>query len=146
VGQAAELHDIGKVGIPEAILQKPGPLTDDEWTFMRRHTLIGQRILDAAPSLVATGRLVRASHEHWDGSGYPDALAGDAIPLGARIILACDAYDAMTSERAYQPARTPSAALAEIERCAGRQFDPAVVRALQAVLALEDDGRLEAAA
>jgi len=99
--QAASLHDIGKAAIPDAILAKPGPLTESEWTFMRNHTLIGERILSAAPALQEAARLVRASHEHFDGKGYPDRLSRDEIPLGARIVAVCDAFDAMTSDRPY---------------------------------------------
>jgi diguanylate cyclase (GGDEF)-like protein len=124
---AAALHDIGKVAIPDAIIAKPGPLTDDEWTFIRRHTLIGERIVAAAPALGPAARLVRSSHEAWNGRGYPDALAGADIPLGARIIAVCDAFDAMTSERPYSPAQTVDQALEELRRCAGGQFDPQVV-------------------
>jgi two-component system cell cycle response regulator len=134
VGDAARLHDIGKLGIPDAILSKPGPLDADEWEFMRRHTLIGQRIVAAAPGLRPVAGLVRSSHERFDGGGYPDGLAGDEIPLGARIIAVCDAFDAMTSERSYQGARSAAEAIAELERCAGAQFDPDVVRAFAAVL------------
>jgi diguanylate cyclase (GGDEF)-like protein len=132
---AAELHDIGKVAIPDAILAKPGPLNDAEWAFMRRHTLIGERIVTAAPALAPVARLVRASHERWDGGGYPDALAGEDIPLGARIVAVCDAFDAIVSDRAYRPRRTTAEALAELERCAGTQFDPAIVAAFAAALA-----------
>ena len=96
--RAAELHDVGKMAIPDEILHKPGPLTDDEWAFVRQHTIIGERILSAAPALLPVAKLVRASHEHWDGSGYPDGLAGEAIPLGARIVAVCDAFDAMTTQ------------------------------------------------
>ncbi len=99
--QAAELHDVGKLAIPEEILSKPGPLSEDEWEFIRRHTLIGERILAAAPALGAAGRLVRSTHERWDGMGYPDGLAGSEIPLGARIVAVCDAFEAMTSPRPY---------------------------------------------
>lgn len=137
IERAAELHDIGKVGIPAAILQKPERLTSEERAYMRRHTLIGQRILDAAPALATTGRLVRSSHEHWDGSGYPDGLAGEEIPLGARIILACDAYDAMSIDRPYQAAVSHEQAVAELVRCAGTQFDPAVIAALCAAVVPE---------
>ena len=129
LARAAELHDIGKVAIPDAILNKPGPLTDDEWTFMRRHTIIGERILGAAPALRPVARLVRASHESWDGSGYPDSLAGEDIPLGARIVAVCDAYHAMTSDRPYRDAMLPAEAIAELRACAGAQFDPMVVKA-----------------
>jgi two-component system, cell cycle response regulator len=126
---AAELHDIGKVAVPEAILQKPGPLDDSEWDFMRRHTLVGERILAAAPALHAVARLVRSSHERWDGGGYPDALAAERIPFGSRIVAVADAFDAMTAIRPYSARRTADEALAELRRCAGSQFDPAVVEA-----------------
>lgn len=129
--RAAELHDIGKLAIPDAILNKPGPLDDEEWVFMKQHPVIGQRILDAATALAPVGLIVRSSHERWDGGGYPDGLAGEAIPLGARIISACDAYDAMVSERCYQAARSHDDALEELRRNAGTQFDPAVVEALE---------------
>ncbi len=124
---AAELHDIGKAAIPEAILSKPGPLDDGELQFIRRHTLIGEGILRAAPSLAHTAGLVRSSHEWVDGTGYPDGLRGDAIPLGARIIAVCDAFDAMTSQRPYRDAMTSEAAVAELRRGAGTQFDPVIV-------------------
>jgi two-component system, cell cycle response regulator len=133
VRHAAELHDIGKVAIPEEILTKPGALTDDEWEFVRGHTLIGERILAAAPALGQAAKLVRSTHERFDGTGYPDRLAGDQIPLGARIIAVCDAFDAMTSERAYAPALTVEDGLKELFRCAGTQFDPEVVEAFYAV-------------
>ncbi|HWF72932.1 MAG TPA: diguanylate cyclase [Solirubrobacteraceae bacterium] len=131
---AAGLHDIGKVAIPDEIVGKPGPLDEAEWEFMRRHTIIGERILRAAPALFEVARLVRSSHERYDGTGYPDGLAGDDIPVGARIICVCDAYDAMTSERPYRQARSPAEALAEVRRCAGSQFDPEIVAAFAAVL------------
>jgi two-component system cell cycle response regulator len=127
--RAAELHDIGKMAIPETILDKPGPLNDAEIELMRQHTIIGDRILAAAPSLRPVGALVRASHERWDGKGYPDGLIGEEIPLGSRIIAVCDAYDAMTSGRPYQSAVSAREAVAELRRCAGTQFDPAVVAA-----------------
>ena len=129
ISRAAELHDIGKVAVPDDIINKPGPLDDVEWRIMRQHTLVGERILAAAPALAAVARLVRLSHEHWDGTGYPDQLAGDEIPIGARIIAVCDTYDAITSERAYAVARAHDSAIAELRRCAGSQFDPAVVAA-----------------
>jgi diguanylate cyclase (GGDEF)-like protein len=141
---AAELHDVGKVAIPDAILNKPGPLDDDEWAFMRRHTLIGERIVAAAPALGVVAKLVRASHERWDGDGYPDRTAGEEIPLGARIVAVCDAYDAIVADRAYRRGRSAAEAMAELERCAGAQFDPAVVAAFAAVLAA--DGHADAAA
>lgn len=127
IRQAAELHDLGKVAIPDAILFKPGPLTDGEWAFIRRHTVIGERIAGAAPALRRVAKLVRSTHENVDGSGYPDGLAGEQIPLGSRIIYVCDAFDAMTSERAYCPRMDEDEALAELRRCAGTQFDRAVV-------------------
>jgi two-component system, cell cycle response regulator len=144
LARAAELHDVGKIAIPDAILSKPGPLNAEEWRFMRRHTILGERILMAASALRPVARLVRSSHEHVDGSGYPDGLRGEEIPLGARIIFVCDAYDAMTSERAYSRALAPSSALEELDRCAGTQFDPDVVAAFVAALrelsADADDG------
>jgi diguanylate cyclase (GGDEF)-like protein len=129
VRRAAELHDLGKTAIPAPILNKPGPLNDEEWAFMRRHTIVGERILSAAPALTPVAALVRASHERWDGDGYPDGLAGEAIPLGARIVFVCDAFVAMTSDRPYSPARSPEEAIEELRRTAGTQFDPRVVEA-----------------
>jgi diguanylate cyclase (GGDEF)-like protein len=128
--RAAELHDLGKLAVPDHILNKPGTLNDSEWRLMRQHTIIGERILNAAPALRPVARLIRSSHERWDGCGYPDGLAGEQIPLGARIIAACDAYDAMTSDRPYDPPRSSAEALAELKRGAGSQFDPRVVVAL----------------
>jgi diguanylate cyclase (GGDEF)-like protein len=128
--QAAELHDIGKLAIPEETLHKPGPLEPQEWAFVRRHTLIGERIIGAAPALASVAKLVRSTHERLDGAGYPDGLAGDQIPLGARIIAVCDAFTAMTSSRPYAPQLTVPEAIAELRHCAGSQFDPAVVDAL----------------
>lgn len=133
--EAAALHDIGKVAIPDAILAKPTRLTDDEWVFMRRHTLIGERIVAAAPALGQAARLVRSSHEAWNGSGYPDSLAGAQIPLGSRVIAVCDAYDAMISSRPYADPKSADQALAELRRCSGTQFDPAVVDCFAEVLA-----------
>ena len=142
VRRAAELHDIGKIAVPAAILEKPGPLSEEEWTFVRRHTLIGERILQAAPTLKRAAALVRSSHERWDGAGYPDGLHGQDTPLGARIIIVCDSYDAMTAERAYHAAMPPQAALHELRRCAGTQFDPQVVDAFCRIHArLRSDAR-----
>jgi two-component system cell cycle response regulator len=126
---AAELHDIGKAAIPDAILNKPGALTDDEWAFIHRHTVIGERIVRAAPSLAHTADLVRSHHERHDGSGYPDALTGEEIPIGARIITVSDSFDAMTTDRPYRAGMSAADGLDELRRCAGTQFDPAVVDA-----------------
>ncbi len=136
---AAELHDVGKLAIPDVVLQKAGPLDPTEWGFIHSHTLIGQRILSAASALRPVGAIVRSTHENWDGSGYPDGLAGEAIPLSARIIAVCDAYSAMTSDRPYRGAGTPDEAIAELRRCAGQQFDPQVVGLICTVLADEDE-------
>ena len=125
VARAAELHDIGKMAIPDAILNKPGPLDDREWRFMRRHTIIGEDILNVAPALQPVAALVRASHERWDGKGYPDGTAGDEIPQGARIVAVCDAFSAMVQDRPYQAGLSVGEAVDEIERCAGTNFDPA---------------------
>jgi two-component system, cell cycle response regulator len=125
----AALHDIGKVAIPDSILAKKSGLDVEEQAFIHRHTLIGERILLSAPALEHVSRLVRSSHERFDGSGYPDGLAGAEIPLASRIAFVCDAFDAMTSERAYGEVLTPAAAIRELERHAGAQFDPGVVAA-----------------
>lgn len=134
VAITADLHDIGKMAIPRAILDHPGPLTDEGWDFMRRHTIIGQRIISAAPALVDVAAAVRATHERWDGTGYPDAIAGTEIPLAARIVAVCDAFDAMTTQRPYAATRRTTDALIELNRCAGSQFDPTVVAAFEQVL------------
>jgi two-component system, cell cycle response regulator len=128
---AAGLHDIGKLAIPDDVLEKPGPLTEDEWELIRRHTVVGERILASAPALERSARLVRWSHERIDGQGYPDGLRGDEAPLAARIIAAVNAYDAMLREQPYRPARSREEAVAELRRCAGTQFDAGVVAALE---------------
>jgi HD-GYP domain-containing protein (c-di-GMP phosphodiesterase class II) len=120
------------------ILDKPGPLDEQEWHFMRQHTIIGERILAAAPALRPVARLVRSSHEWHDGGGYPDGLTGDEIPLGARIVALCDAFDAMVTERPYRAGMSTEDALAEIKRCSGSQFDPAVVDAFLALVGAEE--------
>jgi HD-GYP domain-containing protein (c-di-GMP phosphodiesterase class II) len=122
------------MAIPDAILLKTGPLDDDEWVFVRRHTLTGEWILSAAPALASIAKLVRSSHERWDGGGYPDGLAGEAIPLESRIVGVCDAYAAMRSDRPYRAALSHADAIAELMSNAGTQFDPTVVRAAVAVL------------
>jgi diguanylate cyclase (GGDEF)-like protein len=134
VGHAALLHDIGKVGVPDSILHKAGPLAAEEWELMREHPLIGERILCAIPGMGGVARIVRHEHERFDGSGYPDGLAGEEIPMGSRIILACDAYHAMTSDRAYRGAMDHREAVAELASCSGTQFDPKVVTALVSYL------------
>jgi HD-GYP domain-containing protein (c-di-GMP phosphodiesterase class II) len=126
----AVFHDIGKIAVPEAILHKPGPLDADELAQVRRHVLVGEQILAPVDFLAGARRLVRHEHERWDGGGYPDGLAADDIPLGSRIILACDALQAMLSERPYRAAMSLDDACAELRRCAGTQFDPDVVEVL----------------
>ena len=126
-GSAAELHDIGKLALPEALLAKPGPLDDQEWELVREHTLIGERIIAADDGLGPVASIVRSTHERWDGGGYPDGLAGEEIPLAARIIAICDAYEAMTTTRAYRDALTHDEAVKELRDSAGTQFDPALV-------------------
>jgi diguanylate cyclase (GGDEF)-like protein len=135
LARAAELHDVGKLAIPDAILRKPGPLDEHERRFVEQHTIVGERILCAAPALLRVARIVRSTHERWDGNGYPDGLAGEEIPLGARIIAVCDSYSSMTDERPYGEAVDHERALAEIRRCAGSQFDPQVVEAFAAACA-----------
>lgn len=132
--RAAELQDIGRIAIPDSILSKRGPLTGAEWEIVRRHPAVGERILRSAPALAPVARIVRSCSERFDGSGYPDGLRGDEIPLGARIIAVCVAYDAMTSPRPYRPAGTPGQAFEELCRCVGGQFDPMVVAAFSAVM------------
>jgi two-component system, cell cycle response regulator len=125
--RAAELHDIGKVAIPDQILQKQGPLGEDEWALMRKHTVIGERVLSAAPAMRQVAQLVRSSHERWDGTGYPDGLAGEQIPLGSRIILLCDAYNAMGERRPYREPKGIEEVREALRTGAGRQFDPKLV-------------------
>jgi HD-GYP domain-containing protein (c-di-GMP phosphodiesterase class II) len=132
----ALLHDVGKIAVPKEILHKAGPLDDAEWEIMRRHTVDGQRMLEGVGGLLAeVGFVVRCSHEHYDGSGYPDGIAGEAIPIEARICTTCDAYSAMTTDRVYRRAMPEQKAMAELRANAGRMFDPAVVDALLAELA-----------
>lgn len=126
---ASLLHDIGKVGIPDSILTKPASLSAEEWTLMRQHPAIGEKIISSIQRLQAAAPIIRAHHEHYDGNGYPQGLAGDQIPLEARILSVVDAFCAMIDLRVYRPARSPRQALEELKRCAGSQFDPRVVRA-----------------
>ena len=139
VGIAGQLHDIGKIGIPDAILRKPGPLTEAEWELMRVHPTLGAQIINHIPALQACRGAIEAHHERWDGTGYPQRLAGAAIPLGARIIAVVDAYDAIVTDRPYHQAQPASWALHEIQRCAGSQFDPQVVHALGQLCAREQE-------
>jgi hypothetical protein len=128
---AALLHDVGKISVPNEIINKPGPLDEAEWEIMRRHTIEGERMLKRIGGVLAeVGRIVRASHEDFDGSGYPDGLAGEEIPIEARIVTACDAFSAMTTTRSYRKAMSTEVAIAELQACAGTQFDPRVVAEL----------------
>lgn len=131
--RGALLHDIGKIGVPDHILRKPGALTDGEWTTMKTHPDLGARIIANIPFLEEVAVIIRAHHERWDGNGYPEGLAGEHIPLGARIFAVADSFDAMTSDRPYRRGRALHEAMAELERCSGTQFDPAVVRAFLTV-------------
>jgi HD-GYP domain-containing protein (c-di-GMP phosphodiesterase class II) len=127
----ALLHDIGKIRISGSIINKPGPLDVEERALMETHTVEGEQMLERVGGMLAhVGRIVRSCHEHWDGNGYPDKLARETIPLVARIVCACDAFSAMTTDRPYRKARTQNDALAELARCSGTQFDPQVVAAL----------------
>jgi diguanylate cyclase (GGDEF)-like protein/putative nucleotidyltransferase with HDIG domain len=135
VRQAGQLHDIGKMAVPDAILRKPGRLDVQEWAFIHQHTVIGERIVSAAPALLPVAALLRSTHERWDGAGYPDGLVGEEIPLGARIVAVCDAFDAMLGGRPYRPSRSVEVALRELRSCAGTQFDPVVVEAFCTVFA-----------
>ncbi len=121
--------------IPAAIINKPGPLDDAEWELMKTHTIVGEQMLERVGGLLGeVGQIVRSCHERWDGTGYPDRLAGDESPLAARIVCACDAWSAMTTDRSYRKARSTADAAAELRACAGTHFDPTVVETLLAVL------------
>jgi putative nucleotidyltransferase with HDIG domain len=131
----ALLHDIGKIAVPDEIINKPGPLDDEEWAIMKTHTVEGERMLQQVGGLLSSvGLVVRASHERWDGGGYPDGLVGEAIPLAARIVSACDAFNAMTTDRSYRKALPLQVAIDELHKNAGTQFAPEVVVALVAVV------------
>jgi two-component system cell cycle response regulator len=127
---AALLHDIGKIAVRRDVLNKPGPLTEEEFAQIRLHTLTGERMLERVEQLRAVLPLIRSAHERWDGAGYPDGIAKDEIPLGARVICVCDAFHAMISDRPYRDALPFDEAVSELARCSGTQFDPAVVEAL----------------
>ena len=136
VEYAALLHDVGKIRVPQEIINKPGTLDEAEWALMRQHTIDGESMLrQVGGTLAGVGRFVRSSHERYDGGGYPDGLAGEAIPLESRIVCVCDAYNAMTTDRPYRGARHVADALEELSRCSGTQFDPQVVAAIEGVLA-----------
>ena len=130
---AAYLHDIGKAAVPREVIEKPSSLNDEEWEMMRAHTEVGEKILSSVPELEGIARLVRHSHERWDGRGYPDGLKGDEIPLGSRIIFCADSFHAIREDRPYRPGRPASYALAELRNNAGTQFDPEIVKALEEV-------------
>lgn len=130
IADVALLHDVGKIGVPDEILEKPAALNSEEWELVRRHPEIGQRILAEVPGFENVASAVRHEHERWDGSGYPDGLAGEQIPLASRIVLACDAYHVMLTERPWSDARSELAARQELRACSGTQFDPRVVAAI----------------
>jgi putative nucleotidyltransferase with HDIG domain len=134
VRYAALTHDLGKLSVPNEILHKPGPLDEAEWEVMRRHTILGAEMLARIPFFGDVPPLVRGHHERWDGGGYPDRLRGLQIPVGARILCVCDSYNAMITNRPYRGAMMPAAALQELSRCSGSQFDPRVVDAIELVL------------
>jgi HD-GYP domain-containing protein (c-di-GMP phosphodiesterase class II) len=132
---AALLHDIGKIKVPGEIINKPGKLTDEEWDIMKTHTVEGERLLSQVGGILGNvGKIVRSCHEDWDGTGYPDGLSAEEIPLVARIVRACDAFSAMTTDRSYRKARPAEEAIAELQRCSGTDFDPVVVEALAAAV------------
>ncbi len=144
VEQVAVLHDIGKVGIPDAILLKRGPLSDAEWQLMRQHPAVGERVVANTESLAHLAPAIRAEHERYDGGGYPDGLTAESIPIASRITLACDAYHAMTSDRPYRRALTREQALVELRDNAGSQFDPEVVAALLTLVESDPEAYMSA--
>ncbi|MGB1584113.1 MAG: HD-GYP domain-containing protein [Solirubrobacterales bacterium] len=139
ISDVALLHDIGKIGIPNEVLHEPGKLSDQQWEVMKQHPVIGERIVARIPGLEDVAKAIRHEHERWDGNGYPDGLRGSEIPLASRIVLVCDAYHAMTSDRPYREAMPISDARAELVRHAGTQFDPVVVGALLSSLDVSSD-------
>jgi putative nucleotidyltransferase with HDIG domain len=141
---AALLHDVGKIAIPKEIINKPAKLDPDEWRLMKTHTVEGQKMLERIGGFMhEVGLIVRSHHERWDGEGYPDGLAGEEIPLEARIINCCDTWNAMRTDRPYRPALAYEAAVAEMVRCSGSQLDPAIVDVLLAAVVGEDDERMD---
>jgi HD-GYP domain-containing protein (c-di-GMP phosphodiesterase class II) len=130
IAHAALLHDVGKLAMPAELLSKEGPLTHEEWAIMSEHPIVGERILARTKELAGIAPIVRHEHEHWDGTGYPDGLERQRIPVGSRVILACDAYVAMTTSRPYRPALDADRAIAELQGGAGTKFDPEVIDAL----------------
>jgi HD-GYP domain-containing protein (c-di-GMP phosphodiesterase class II) len=132
-------HDVGKIAVPDALINKPGPLTEEEWEVVKQHPAMGAEILAPVPFLYGVRTIVRHAHEHWDGGGYPEGLKGAQIPLGARIVLAVDAYHAMTSNRPYRRAMSHEEACKELIDNAGTQFDPEVIDALLKVLERRDE-------
>ena len=141
---AALLHDVGKLAVSKEIINKDGPLSSEEWALIKVHTLDGEKMLRKIGGLFdEVGRVVRSSHENWDGSGYPDGLAGVSIPLEARIVSCCDAFNAMTTDRSYRPAMTTGEALNELRRCAGTQFDPGVAWTLIRQIEMSESRRFD---
>ena len=141
----ALLHDVGKIFVPKEIINKPGKLTSEEFEIVKRHAVDGQELLDRIGGVLAdVGQIVRSHHERWDGGGYPDGLAGDAIPLASRVICACDSFSAMTTDRSYRRAMSADDAVAELLRCSGSQFDPRVVEALIRVARTRADRGIDA--
>jgi HD-GYP domain-containing protein (c-di-GMP phosphodiesterase class II) len=128
--RTAWLHDVGKLKVPTWVLEKPGELSTLEWSMLREHAVLGERLLERTPGLLQLAPLVRSTHERWDGSGYPDGLAGTKIPLPSRLVTVCDAFDAMTQDRIYSPALPLNRAIWELHKGAGTQFDPEIVDAL----------------
>ena len=143
IENAMHLCDVGNVAVPRAVLSYPGKITGPEWQFIHLHTLVGARLIAGPLGMEAVAGLVRHSHERWDGAGYPDGLSGESIPLGSRIVFVCSAFHDMTSERPHNPALDPVDAVAQLERGAGSQFDPAVVEAFRAEFIGEDEAELE---
>ena len=135
IGLAALLHDLGKTRVPDAILTKPGPLTEEEWQIMRRHTVWGEKLLPHDPWFKTARQIARSHHENWDGTGYPDGLSGSEIPLAATIVAVADGFDAMTSRRPYKGAWPPARAMRELQATKGKRYSPEVVEAFERAVA-----------